>query len=189
MNLEEKIVELEKRLNNLEQNKHPDLKYYKLYDDVQDLKFATKGSVCFDASAYLKDGEIVKYYNKYNKEDFKVIVNNHIFINPQERVLIPTGIILDITEGYSVRTHPRSSTGLKLGLSHPHNEGKIDSDYYHELFMLFINLTESIITIEHNQKLAQLEMVRKLDYNLVETKIKPEQKTDRIGGFGSTNIN
>ncbi|KKL70774.1 hypothetical protein LCGC14_2101530, partial [marine sediment metagenome] len=55
--LAEKILKSRKQSEELKNNnKHPDLKYYKIYKDSQDLKFATKGSACFDVSAYLKDG-------------------------------------------------------------------------------------------------------------------------------------
>ncbi len=178
--IEEGIEELKKS------KKHPELKYYKRYKDAQDIKFATKGSACFDASAYLKNKEEIVYYSAFNTKKWKTVRNKKIKIYPKERVLIPTGIILDIPEGYSVRTHPRSSTGIKLGLSHPHDEGVIDHDYILELFMPYINNTNTVVIIEHNQKITQMEMIKKLEYNIKETKEEPQQKTDRVGGFGST---
>lgn len=176
---------------------YSDLKYYKIHSDSQDLAFATEGSACFDVSAYLRYDDnsknVVKGYDstnmkieakiypgKDNKED------GRIKINPGDRILIPTGIILDIPIGYSVRTHPRSGTGYKIGLSHPHGQGIIDFDYYDELFLLFINNTQAVLEISHGQRLAQAEMVQKPIYNICETTIKPTQKTDRIGGLGST---
>ena len=181
--IEDDIKELKNR------DKHPDLKYYKIYDDAQDIEFATKGSACFDVSAYLKDGEEVKYYDAFNNKKIKIVRDEKIKIYPKERILYPTGIILDIPIGYSVRTHPRSSTGVKLGLSHSHNEGIIDPDYYHELFMPYINNTDTVIIIEHNQKITQAEMIKTLNHGIKETKEEPKQKTDRVGGLGSTDNN
>ena len=182
-----RIKRIEKDIEELLKNKkYPDLKYYKIYDDAQDLKFATKGSACFDVSAYLKNGEIIVYYNEFNNNMGRMVKNREINIYPKERILIPTGLILDIPYGYSIRTHPRSSTGIKLGLSLPHDEGIIDNDYFHQFFMPYINNTETVVIIEHNQKITQAEMIEKLNYNIKETKEEPKQKTDRIGGIGST---
>ena len=189
-------------MEEVEKYDFPPLEYYKIYEDSQDLKFETKWSVCFDVSAYLRIGEekpiIIKGYDKYNRQIERPInldrmevfskdkENGCIYIQPKDRVLIPTGLIFNIPQGYSVRTHPRSSTGYKIGLHHAHDEGIIDPDYYHETFLLFYNMTEIEIIIHHNQKIAQLEMIKNPTYKLQETKIKPTQKTDRIGGLGST---
>ena len=179
-----KIEEDIKDLKN--NNKNLDLKYYKIYKDSQDIKFATEGSACFDVAAYLIDGNTVKYYDAFNEKNIQIIKEGKIKIYPNERFLIPTGIILDIPKGYSARTHPRSGTGVKIGLTHPHNEGIIDYDYYHQLFMPYTNITNTSITIEHKQKITQAEMVKKINYSIKETKEEPQQKTDRTGGFGST---
>ena len=183
-------------------NKFPPLKYYKIYKDSQDLKFGTEGAACFDVEAYLKLGEgrpnTVKGYDKYNNKIERPINkdfirgysddedNGYICIQPKDRILIPSGLILDIPDGYSVRTHPRSSTGYKVGLHHAHDQGIIDADYVQELFLLFYNMTEVDILIKHNQKIVQSEMIKKPIYEIKETNVKPSQKTDRIGGLGST---
>ena len=166
--------------------KIPPLQYYKIYKDSQDVKFETKGAACFDVAAYLKDGIEIEFYDVWNNKSERIVENNRITILSHERVLVPTGLILDIPIGYSIRTHPRSSTGIKLGLSLPHNEGIIDSDYYHQFYMPFINNTKKEIVLKHNQKITQAEMIKNLEYDIYETKIKPVQKTNRIGGFGST---
>ena len=116
----------------------------------------------------------------------QIIKDGKITIYSKERFLIPTGIILDIPEGYSVRTHPRSGTGVKIGLTHPHNEGIIDYDYTDQLFMPYTNITNTSIIIEHNQKITQAEMIKEIKYKIKETKKEPQQKTDRVGGIGST---
>lgn len=196
--MESKVVEYD----------YPPLEYYKIYKDAQDLEFGTQGSACFDVGAYLKLGidekthtyrpETVKGYDKDNKKIERPIIldvnglyseeekNGYIYIKPKDRLLIPSGIILGIPDGYSVRTHPRSSTGYKIGLHQPHDQGIIDADYYHQLFLLFYNMTEVEIIIKHNQKIVQSEMIKKPLYDIKETKIQPSQKTDRSGGFGST---
>ncbi len=180
----------------------PPLQYYKIYEDSQDLSFGTTGAACFDVAAYLRLGnnnpETINGYSKFNQKIQRTICydkmktysddsdNGYICIKPKERILIPSGLILDIPGGYSVRTHPRSSTGYKIGMHHPHDQGIIDYDYTDPLFLLFYNMTEVDIIIKHNQKIVQAEMIEKPKYEILETKIEPSQKTDRIGGLGST---
>ena len=98
--------------------------------------------------------------------------------------MLPTGIIFDIPEGYSVRLYPRSSTCLKYGLVLANNTGIIDADYVEENFMIFRALKP--VRIEVGTRLAQFEMVKLIrpDCNIITEK--PKQKTDRKGGYGST---
>ncbi len=195
---------IKKRKNMKVKFDYPPLEYFKIYKDSQDLEFGTQEAACFDIAAYLKLGEekpsIIEGYNKYNEKIEKSIIcdyahiysenkeNGYICIEPKERLLIPSGLILNIPIGYSVRTHPRSSTGYKIGLHHPHDQGIVDADYYHQLFLLFYNMTEVEVRICHNQRIVQSEMIKKPIYEIKETKTQPSQKTDRIGGIGSTGI-
>jgi dUTP pyrophosphatase len=111
-----------------------------------------------------------------------------IRIRPGDRVLVPTGLILDIPEGHSVRLHTRSSISLKKGLIMPNGEGIIDSDYYHQTFVMLYNASADEVLIENGERIAQGELVKTLSYSIEETKDVPEQKTDRVGGFGSTGV-
>ena len=162
------------------------LKVHKLYDDVQLPIFSTKGSACFDIHAYYSP-EVG--YNKWsdNKKGFIDRKDLSITIHPFERVLIPTGMILDIPVGYSVRIHPRSGSAIKQGLSLINCEGVIDYDYVDPLFIAAVNLSDvQTIVINNGDRVAQGELVRMLSYQIEDTDIKPGQKTDRDGGFGST---
>ena len=168
------------------------LKYYKLHDEVIDPKFATDGSACFDICAYLdKPVTVYRMYNHKEKRSPETIQWTDIeelqlAIGPAERALIPTGLVFDIPEGYSVRLHPRSSISLKRGLTLTNGEGIIDSDYYHETFIMFTNTSADEVRITHGERIAQGELIKTLDYSLEESIIIPEQKTNRVGGFGST---
>jgi dUTP pyrophosphatase len=108
---------------------------------------------------------------------------------PGDRILVPTGMIFDIPEGYSVRVHARSGTSLKQGLVLVNSEGVIDSDYIDETFVLLTNTSENGITINSGDRIAQAEMVKKEDYVIWETTSKPLPKTTRAGGMGSTGVN
>ena len=162
------------------------LKVHKLYDDVQIPIFSTKGSACFDIHAYYSPEVGYKKWSD-NKKGFIDRKDLSITIHPFERVLIPTGMILHIPVGYSVRIHPRSGSAIKQGLSLINSEGVIDYDYVDPLIIAAVNLSDvQTIVINNGDRVAQGELVRMLSYQIEDTDIKPGQKTDRDGGFGST---
>ena len=93
------------------------LKYYKLHESVKEPYFATKGSACFDVHACLVSG--TKYevnQDTLNRTIERSVKNDSIEIFCMERVMVPTGLILDIPEGYSVRLHSRSGLAWKDGI-------------------------------------------------------------------------
>jgi len=103
-----------------------------------------------------------------------------------ERVLVPTGIIFDIPEGYSVRLHSRSGLAWKDGLYLTNCEGIIDSDYVDPVFAMMTNISQSPKVINNGDRICQAELVETLQHDLTEIKEPPTQKTQRDGGFGST---
>ena len=180
-----------------------DLKFFKLYDDVKDPYFATEQSACFDIHAHFltpyagSDPQQVTVYTMDNKKELREVKMwaaegstfiKGIMLSPGERVLVPTGLIFDIPNGYSVRLHPRSSISLKKGLTMPNGEGIIDADYYHETFVMFYNASADEVRITDKERIAQGELIFNEDFSLKETKERPTQKTERVGGFGSTGI-
>lgn len=133
--------------------------------DVSIPKFATQQSACFDISAY----------------------GDHV-VPAKLSMAIPTGLILDIPVGYSVRVHPRSGLAYKKGVTLLNAEGIIDSDYTNELKIILHNTSNLNFIIDHGDRIAQGELVKSLDYTLEECYTPPQQKTDRVGGFGSTGV-
>ena len=99
--------------------------------------------------------------------------------------MIPTGLILNIPSGYSVRIHPRSGISFRRGLSLANCEGVIDHDYVEEVFVSIINNSSEPQMVGHNERIAQAELVRNKHYQIKETNNRPE-RTTRDGGFGST---
>ena len=167
------------------------LNFYKLYYNTKSPKFSTDGAACFDICAFLDKPNITIYEmnNKKtirNAEHFNEEDGLQLAIYPAERVLVPTGLVFDIPQGYSVRLHTRSSLSLKKGLVMPNGEGIIDSDYYHETFVMLYNSSADEVRITHGERIAQGELVQNLTYEMVETTEIPTQTTNRVGGFGST---
>ena len=70
----------------------------------------------------------------------------------------------------------------------PNGEGIIDSDYYHQTYMMLYNASADEVRIYHGDRIAQGELVENVKTELVETMDMPEQSTSRVGGFGSTGV-
>jgi dUTP pyrophosphatase len=75
---------------------------------------------------------------------------------------------------------------LKKGLTLPNGQGIIDADYYHQTYVMLYNASADEVKIWHGERVAQGELIQNEMYTMEETKVMPEQKTDRVGGFGST---
>jgi dUTP pyrophosphatase len=167
----------------------PNLKYYKVHPNAISPAFATQQSACFDLSFCSEGKYEYSGYNHYNKKFTRPYKDGNIFIGPQDRIMVPTGLILDIPERYSVRVHARSGLSLKQGLVLANSEGIIDSDYIEELFVLVFNRSDNGWFINNGDRIAQGELIKTETYKLAESKKAPEQKTDRKGGMGSTGVN
>lgn len=164
------------------------LNIYKTNPNIVLPKFATKQSACFDISFQAEGKSVYKGYNSHNVEFSRSLSEGKIKLMPGDRVLVPTGLIFDIPEGYSVRIHPRSGLSFKQGLVLANLEAVIDSDYVEETFILLTNNSEIGQDIYHGDRIAQAELVKKEEYILCEITEAPTQKTDRTGGLGSTGV-
>ena len=166
-----------------------DLLYYKLHPEVKEPYHATEGSSCFDLYSFLQEDQPVKVYlNNFEEVEKKdrIVQNGRVQVNPNERVLIPTGLIFNIPKGYSVRLYPRSSLALKQGLTLANNVGIIDWDYVEPVFAMIVNISGDVKYVNHNERVCQGELFKDQPCVLKEVNERPETKTEREGGFGST---
>ena len=167
-----------------------DLLYFKLDSAVKDPVRATEGSACFDLHSFMPEDSEVKVYISHDDLDIEIrerrVVKGRVQINSTERMLVPTGLIFDIPMGYSVRLYPRSSLALKQGLTLANNVGIIDSDYVQPVFMMVCNMSGFQQFVTDGERICQAELVQEKQYVLLEINERPETKTDRDGGFGST---
>ena len=163
------------------------LKLFRVHKDVTLPKHQTKGSACFDLSFQSAGKGKVFGYTSKNK-NFERLMSGTITVAPGDRVMVPTGLIMDIPEGYSVRLHARSGTSLKQGLVLANAEGVIDSDYVEEVMLLIHNISENPITVNSGDRIAQAELVKNEEYTIEETPARPFNKSDRRGGMGSTGV-
>lgn len=104
---------------------------------------------------------------------------------PMQRMIVPTGLRLEIPEGFEAQIRPRSGLALKHGLTVPNTPGTIDSDYRGPLGVLLINLGTEPYRIAHGDRIAQMVVapVVQADFLTVEDL---GQTARGAGGFGST---
>lgn len=109
-----------------------------------------------------------------------------IFIYPNDRVLIPTGLFMEIPIGYEFQIRPRSGLALKKGITVLNSPGTVDSDYRGEVGVILINTSMSTYKVEPGDRIAQgvFAKYERVEWNTV----RELSETDRKGGFGSTGI-
>lgn len=163
------------------------LKIWKTHPSNQIPKKQTAGSACFDLQFQGHGKKEYKGFTRNNKA-FTRPMNNMVTIQPGDRVMVPTGLILDIPTGHSVRVHARSGLSLKQGLVLANAEGVIDSDYVEELMVLVWNISDNQINITTGDRIAQAELIKDAEYSITETSARPGVKTSRMGGMGSTGV-
>jgi len=117
--------------------------------------------------------------------DLRANLDSPLIINPMERILVPTGLFLEIPLGFEGQVRPRSGLAIKYGLSLINCVGTIDSDYRGEVKIPMINLGTEPFTIEHGERIAQLVLAK---HGIVEWELEDTlNDTERgVGGFGST---
>jgi dUTP pyrophosphatase len=106
-------------------------------------------------------------------------------IKPKERVLVQTGLAMEIESGYELQIRPRSGLALKHGITVLNTPGTVDSDYRGEIMVLLINHSDETFVIKQNERIAQGVIQKIIQASFVE--VEELEKTQRgEGGFGST---
>ncbi len=117
--------------------------------------------------------------------DIRAHLQVPVLLKPLQRKLIPTGLFMEIPEGYEAQIRPRSGLALKNGITVLNTPGTIDADYRGEVGVILVNLSDSDFQIEDGDRIAQMVIARHeyAEWTVVETL----SSSDRgAGGFGST---
>lgn len=119
--------------------------------------------------------------------DLRANLDNDLVIKPLQRVLVPTGLFIELTEGYEAQIRPRSGLAIKYGITVLNTPGTIDTDYRGEIKIILINLSNEDFTIHHGDKIAQMVIAKfeKADLKIVDT-LSETVRSD--GGFGHSGI-
>ena len=117
--------------------------------------------------------------------DIRANVGESIVLKPLGRVLVKTGLFLEIPEGYEAQVRPRSGLALKKGITVLNSPGTIDADYRGEVGVILINLSNEDFTVEHGERIAQMVIAEYTAAKLIEVETL-EETVRGEGGFGHT---
>ncbi|WP_454975959.1 dUTP diphosphatase [Capnocytophaga bilenii] len=117
--------------------------------------------------------------------DIRANLEESIVLAPLQRTLVPTGLFLEIPEGYEVQVRPRSGLAAKHGITVINAPGTIDSDYRGEVKVPIVNLSDESFTIAHGERIAQMIFAKyeRVTFQQVEELSDTQRGT---AGFGST---
>jgi dUTP pyrophosphatase len=117
--------------------------------------------------------------------DLRANLSGPVELKPLERMLVPTGLFIELPMGYEAQVRPRSGLALKQGITCLNSPGTIDSDYRGELKVILINLSGETQTLHPGDRIAQLVVgpVMQVSWELVE---EIGATARNAGGFGHT---
>jgi len=115
--------------------------------------------------------------------DLRAKLSEPILLKSLERTLVPTGIFIELPEGYEAQIRPRSGLAIKKGISLVNTPGTIDADYRGEIKIILINLSHEDFIVETGERIAQMIISR--HEKAVWEEVDELNKTSRgDGGFG-----
>lgn len=117
--------------------------------------------------------------------DLCAAIENPIELKPLERVLIPTGLKVELESGYEIQIRPRSGLSIKHGITLINCVGTIDEDYRGEVCVPLVNLSNEIYTIQPQERIAQM-IIAKVEKAQIEVVTELSDTVRGEGGFGST---
>lgn len=119
--------------------------------------------------------------------DIRAAVSEPLVLQPGARMLVPTGFIFEIPQGFEIQVRPRSGLAFKHGVTCLNTPGTIDSDYRGEVKVLLINLGEEDFTIDRGMRIAQLVFAPVVQAQVQEADTFNDTARG-AGGFGSTGV-
>lgn len=130
-------------------------------------EYKTVGSAGVDLCAWLPNGAVV--------------------LKPLERKLIPTGLFMELPEGYEAQVRPRSGLALKSGITLLNTPGTIDADYRGEIGVILVNLSQEDFTVNSGDRIAQMIVAKYEQVEFVVAEVL-EETVRGAGGFGHTGV-
>jgi dUTP pyrophosphatase len=135
--------------------------------------------------------------SRHNVPEYKTIssagmdvyanLDSPVSIKPLQRELIPTGLFIELPDGFEAQIRPRSGLCIKHGITVLNSPGTIDADYRGEIGIIVINLSDKEYTIHDGERLCQMVIARheRIEWKVV-NKLNETERGD--GGFGHTGI-
>lgn len=119
--------------------------------------------------------------------DLRAAIEDEVVIRPGERLLVPTGLVLEIPRGWEGQVRPRSGLALRHGIGILNAPGTVDSDYRGEVGVILANLGEAPFSLKRGDRIAQLVIARveAVEWDEADSL---EETGRGAGGFGSTGL-
>lgn len=117
--------------------------------------------------------------------DIRANIDKEIVIKPQERLVVSTGLYIELPPGYEAQIRPRSGLAIKEGISMVNSPGTIDADYRGEICIPIINYSKKEYIIKDGERICQMVVSRYESVEWEET-AKLEESIRGTGGFGHT---
>ena len=119
--------------------------------------------------------------------DLHANLTEPLVLEPQARMLVPTGLFIELPEGFEAQVRPRSGLALKHGITVLNSPGTIDADYRGEIKVLLINHGQAPFTIQNGERIAQMVIAQHATVQWNETQtLSNTERGD--GGYGSTGV-
>ncbi len=142
----------------------------------------------------------VKIINKSNNElpaystllsaglDLRAFLDKDTVLKPLQRILVPTGLFIELPVGYEAQIRPRSGLAFKYGISVLNSPGTIDADYRGEIKVILVNLSNEDFVIKSGERICQMVIAKHETAEFIT--VEELEATDRgEGGFGHTGKN
>jgi dUTP pyrophosphatase len=126
------------------------------------------------------------YSTKYSAGmDLRANLDEPVALKPLERRLIPTGLFIELPEGYEAQIRPRSGLALKKGISVLNTPGTIDADYRGEIGVILVNLSNEEFVVNDGERICQMVIAQHATIKWEEVEVL-EESVRGAGGFGHT---
>ena len=119
--------------------------------------------------------------------DLRANLTDDLIIKPLQRVLVPTGLFIELPYGYEAQIRPRSGLAIKSGITVLNTPGTIDCDYRGEVKVILVNLSDQDFTVHHGDRICQMVIAKYEKADLQEVDVLSDSvRSD--GGFGHTGV-
>lgn len=119
--------------------------------------------------------------------DLRAFITEPVILGVIDRALIPTGLYIEMPEGYEAQVRPRSGLAIKHGITVINSPGTVDADYRGEICVELVNLSNTPFTVEPGERIAQLVFSKYEKADFIE--VEELSETERgDGGFGHTGL-
>lgn len=117
--------------------------------------------------------------------DLRANIEQPLVLKPLQRMLIPTGLFIQLPEGYEAQIRPRSGLAYKHGISIVNAPGTIDADYRGEIGVILVNLSDQDFVVNDGERICQMVVAKheRVEWTSVES-LEESERGD--GGFGHT---